>query len=373
MGGGGVLEPKSPEVCPPKTAQINVSFCKNSFCPAMTSGSEGGGGVSGSNARVLWADYPSDWQWVGGWRGGWRGGWASARPPTHQRPRYRKDPPTPRRAGHPLARGPPPSPHPRHPHLHHRVSAGRVAAAGGVRAVIRVLEGGQEREVGAGRDVGHGDARAALREGDLEGGAVGDAVAVVRVVDGHAHRVLVDLLGVHLQREAGLQPRQPVVRRAAPPSRGSRSLTTGGSETGCLTEDRIGRGVGGWHGRMALEPPPHTHYCETNGQQLSFQVSESSSVGHQTRQSMSDANRRLSAVQGERKRHILHPITTVSSPRQPRRAPHTPTPTEGTLFMAVRRHSSAAHQSREEACHWPIQDPRYMSFKKPMRLLRTCV
>jgi hypothetical protein len=37
-----------------------------------------------------------------------------------------------------------------------------------------------------------------------------------------------------------------------------------------------------------------THYCETNGQQLSFRVSESSSVGHQTRQSMSDANRRLS-------------------------------------------------------------------------------
>jgi len=30
--------------------------------------------------------------------------------------------------------------------------------------------------------------------------------------------------------------------------------------------------------------------------------------------------RRLSAVQGERKRHILHPFTTVSSPRQPRRA-----------------------------------------------------
>ena len=64
----------------------------------------------------------------------------------------------------------------------------------------------------------------------------------------------------------------------------------------------------------------HTHYCETNGQQLSFRVSESSSVGHQTRQSMSDANRHLSAVQGERKRHILHPFTTVSNPRQPRRA-----------------------------------------------------
>ena len=53
---------------------------------------------------------------------------------------------------------------------------------------------------------------------------------------------------------------------------------------------------------------------------LGFQVSESSSLGHQTRQSMSDANRRLSAVQGERKRHILNPFTTVSSPRQPRRA-----------------------------------------------------
>ena len=79
-------------------------------------------------------------------------------------------------------------------------------------------------------------------------------------------------------------------------------------------------------GDMNLCPAPciqggsHTHYCETNGQQLSFRVSESSSVGHQTRQSMSNANRRLSAVQGERKRHILHPFTTVSSPRQPRRA-----------------------------------------------------
>ena len=67
-------------------------------------------------------------------------------------------------------------------------------------------------------------------------------------------------------------------------------------------------------------PLRHAHYCETNGQQLSFRVSESSSVGHQTRQSMSDANRRLSAVQSERKRHILLPVTTVSSPRQPRRA-----------------------------------------------------
>ena len=29
--GEGVLEPKSPEVCVPETAQINVSFCKNSL------------------------------------------------------------------------------------------------------------------------------------------------------------------------------------------------------------------------------------------------------------------------------------------------------------------------------------------------------
>ena len=41
--GGGVLEPKSPKVCVPKTAQINISFGKISFFPAMNSGSEGGG------------------------------------------------------------------------------------------------------------------------------------------------------------------------------------------------------------------------------------------------------------------------------------------------------------------------------------------
>ena len=47
MGGQGVLEPKSPKVCAPKTAQINISFCKTSSFPAMKSGSEGseGGGV----------------------------------------------------------------------------------------------------------------------------------------------------------------------------------------------------------------------------------------------------------------------------------------------------------------------------------------
>ena len=37
--------PYSPKVCVPKTAQINISFCKVSFFPAMKSGSEGGGGV----------------------------------------------------------------------------------------------------------------------------------------------------------------------------------------------------------------------------------------------------------------------------------------------------------------------------------------
>ena len=42
--GGGGLEPKSPKVCVPKRAQINISFCKISFFPAMKSGSEGGGG-----------------------------------------------------------------------------------------------------------------------------------------------------------------------------------------------------------------------------------------------------------------------------------------------------------------------------------------
>ena len=45
-GGGGVLQPKSPKVCVPKTAQINISFCKILFCPTMKSGSEGGGGGS---------------------------------------------------------------------------------------------------------------------------------------------------------------------------------------------------------------------------------------------------------------------------------------------------------------------------------------
>ena len=37
------LKPKSPKLCGPKTAQINTSFCKTSFFPAMKSGSDGGG------------------------------------------------------------------------------------------------------------------------------------------------------------------------------------------------------------------------------------------------------------------------------------------------------------------------------------------
>ena len=41
--GGGVLEPKSPKVCVPTTAQINISFCKISFFPTVRSGSGGGG------------------------------------------------------------------------------------------------------------------------------------------------------------------------------------------------------------------------------------------------------------------------------------------------------------------------------------------
>ena len=32
-GGGGVLEPKSPKVCAPKTAQTNISFCKCHWFP----------------------------------------------------------------------------------------------------------------------------------------------------------------------------------------------------------------------------------------------------------------------------------------------------------------------------------------------------
>ena len=32
-GGEGVLEPKSPKVCVPKKAQINISFCKFHFFP----------------------------------------------------------------------------------------------------------------------------------------------------------------------------------------------------------------------------------------------------------------------------------------------------------------------------------------------------
>ena len=31
--GGGVLEPKSPKVCAPKIAQINISLCKFHFFP----------------------------------------------------------------------------------------------------------------------------------------------------------------------------------------------------------------------------------------------------------------------------------------------------------------------------------------------------
>ena len=41
--GGGDLEPKSPKVCVPKTAQINISVCKISCSPTMKSGSGEGG------------------------------------------------------------------------------------------------------------------------------------------------------------------------------------------------------------------------------------------------------------------------------------------------------------------------------------------
>ena len=44
-GGGGCLEPKSPKGCVPKTAPINISFCKISFFPTMKSGFGGGGDV----------------------------------------------------------------------------------------------------------------------------------------------------------------------------------------------------------------------------------------------------------------------------------------------------------------------------------------
>ena len=87
LGGKGGLEPKSPNVCVPKIAQVNLSFCKFHFFPTMKSGSKGGAGVrtppppghgellsktlvpglvavtSGFNgARVC--------VWVGGWVGG---------------------------------------------------------------------------------------------------------------------------------------------------------------------------------------------------------------------------------------------------------------------------------------------------------------
>ena len=41
--GGGVLEPKSPKVCVPKIAQINVSFCKFIFSHYEIRVHEGGG------------------------------------------------------------------------------------------------------------------------------------------------------------------------------------------------------------------------------------------------------------------------------------------------------------------------------------------
>ena len=65
----------------------------------------------------------------------------------------------------------------------------------------------------------------------------------------------------------------------------------------------------------------HTH--TTVNKQTSTTPSldvNSLSAGHQTRQSMFNTSRRLSAVQGERRRHILHQFMKVSSPRQPRRA-----------------------------------------------------
>ena len=100
-----------------------------------------------------------------------------------------------------------------------------------------------------------------------------------------------------------------------PPRRSQETHTLNSTHTTCKSPQHKNS-----EGGRALQWTVHTHYCETNWQQLSFRVSESSSVGHQTKQSMSDTNRRLSAVQGERKRHILLPITTVSSPRQPCRA-----------------------------------------------------
>ena len=74
----------------------------------------------------------------------------------------------------------------------------------------------------------------------------------------------------------------------------------------------VGRGTGRKHTHT------HTHNLRKHSKKR-FWLSENPRqlVIRQDKQSMSDANRRLSAVQGERRRHILHPFTTVSSPRQP--------------------------------------------------------
>ena len=71
-------------------------------------------------------------------------------------------------------------------------------------------------------------------------------------------------------------------------------------------------------------------------------------VIRQDKQSMSDANRRLSAVQGERRRHILHPFTTVSSPRQPRRALSQGSYTHTHTRARTHTHTQTHTQEKEE-------------------------
>ena len=77
--------------------------------------------------------------------------------------------------------------------------------------------------------------------------------------------------------------------------------------------------VGGWW-RLAVGGLSTTTIVNKQTSTTPSPDVNSSSAGHQTRQSMFNASRRLSAVQGERRRHILHPFMMVSSPRQPRRA-----------------------------------------------------
>ena len=76
-----------------------------------------------------------------------------------------------------------------------------------------------------------------------------------------------------------------------------------------------------WPLRARTHTHAQTHDCQQTDEHnakpgCQFLVSWSSNKT----QSMFNASRRLSAEQGERRRHILHPFMKVSSPRQPCRA-----------------------------------------------------